>query len=358
MACQTPETPDTDNDCCEPEESGWHSLNDNDEAAIESYKTAEYLRNWGWDVVGAAEAYVLLEKNDLPAAGGGETVSINDDGVDFTHPELVDQQGDIPHASMGGDKGYTDSHGTHVAGIVAAERDETGMHGLAWQARLHRANWNKWEDIASAAEAGASVVNLSWSEGNTDKAFAKIEDDLDDYRSHVEDAVQANAILVAALGQGDEVRHGVPVLFANEASINGQMLVVGNVDANLDLDNFPCGHSVDAALEYCLVAPGSDILAPAPLKENFQDRHVEWIDGAPYHRWDGTSMATPIVAAAAAILRAAFPDVPPNEIVNAILETAQPLHEDGEDADSISYTYGAGLLDIHGAVEWLGSNTQ
>ena len=137
---------------------------------------------------------------DIEASGGWQittggtnvVVAIIDSGIDFTHPDLADNQwinskpvnGDLHGWDFVADSGeITDEegHGTAVAGIVAASgNNEVGVTGVMWRASLMSLRVLDSAgngDVAAAVEAidyavdhGARVINLSW--GTTGESFA------------------------------------------------------------------------------------------------------------------------------------------------------------------------------------------
>ena len=101
------------------------------------YETSEYNAQYGLASINASTAYAD------GYSGSDVTVAVIDTGVDTDHPDL---DGNI--ASGGYDYYFNDSdpnpiaqgdymsHGTHVAGIIAAEKNSTGMHGIAYMQKF------------------------------------------------------------------------------------------------------------------------------------------------------------------------------------------------------------------------------
>ena len=165
------------------------------------------LENAGGDCVAEFTESTCAVDVDIDAAaawpvstGAGVVVAVLDDGLDFTHPDLdtqawtnpddatvdgVDNDGngfvdDVHGVNLCGAAGPStelhgageDYHGTAVASVVAAATDDTGMAGVAPDARVMAVRWlinNKCMDTDMAAAAieyavdeGADVINASW----------------------------------------------------------------------------------------------------------------------------------------------------------------------------------------------------
>ena len=95
-------------------------------APKESFETEEYKASWALDIINASEAYAL------GYTGLGETIGVLDSPVRVTHPELAGKADTIDVAA----DWEQVTHGTHVAGIIAAKRDGIGMHGVAFDAGI------------------------------------------------------------------------------------------------------------------------------------------------------------------------------------------------------------------------------
>ncbi|MGH3762741.1 type VII secretion-associated serine protease mycosin [Actinophytocola sp.] len=279
-----------------------------------------------------AQQLLDLDRTWPHGTGAGVTVAVIDSGVDADHPQLRGKV--LPGRDfylVGTLPGNYDceSHGTAVASIIAAARaDGVGFRGVAPDARIlpvrvvDRAPADESDSapidprvvargIRYAADQGAKVINLSLS-------------GYGDYRP-VRDAVayaqRKDALLVAAAG--NRAQDGSPVSFP--ASYDG-VLGVGSVDqAGARAQGSQTGPYVD------VVAPGVDVLAATRA-----GGHVYWT---------GTSFATPFVAATAALVRSAHPDLTAPQVAERIMATADPARG-GWRSDE----YGFGLVDPYRAV--------
>lgn len=147
-----------------------------DKADVFPYQPdAEYLRNWGLEMINALPAY------QRGFTGKGVTVAVIDSGLNIYHPEFANRispalknfgESLTPYdVSDVAANGMVQGHGTHVSGIIAAARDGVGMHGVAYDATIlplraiikgDKADFPYLEAMDYAAEAGAGVLNGSF----------------------------------------------------------------------------------------------------------------------------------------------------------------------------------------------------
>jgi len=303
--------------------------------------TAESTANYGVAQVGADIAYAQ------GATGRGVEVAVIDSGISLDHPEFVgriDRQNSIDIVTGSRDTLEDESgHGSHVAGIVAANVDGAGMRGIAPQATLLAIRTDLRDasvcdspgcgyfdsDVAAALDyaraQGADIINLSiGKEGGINS----------DYRRALQRAVASGALVVVAAGNQGDDQPLTPARLATEGDIVGGMLVAGAVDRDGDIYG-PTNGAGDTA-PYFLVAPGVDIYS------TFRDEG--------YSRLTGTSMATPHIAGAAAVLKGAFPSLSMQQVAALLLETADDLGAAG-----IDQRYGSGLVDLARALQPVGT---
>ncbi len=236
---------------------------------------------------------------------GGTIVAVIDTGVDATHPDLAPNV--LPgHDFVAGDDDPADEngHGTHVAGTIAAERGNgIGVAGVADGAAkilplrvLDGAGSGRTSDVilayGQAFQSGAKVVNLSL--GSTTSSRAE------------HDAIAAfpTMLFVAAAGNGgpDGVGDNNDAIATYPcAYLLPNVVCVAASDNRDQLASF----SNYGALSVDLAAPGVSIASTWP--------------GGGYSWSSGTSMATPHVAGAAALLWAAAPNALPIDISSALL---------------------------------------
>ena len=250
-------------------------------------------------------------------------IAVLDTGVDMTHIELVNKVVSTGRDFTRDTMDATDDHwhGTHVAGVAAAETNNgVGIAGVSWNCRIlpgkvleaDGTGYYSWiiEAIVWAVEEGAKVINLSLG-GDEDDDFL---------RNACKYAYDRGVVIVAAAGN-DDASVGYP------AAYDPYVLAVAATDYNDErvwFSNF--GPEVDVA------APGVLVLGPAP----------QWYVGQgylPYLFASGTSQATPHVAGMAALLFSVKPWLRPAEVMNIIRYTADDVNHSqkpGRD-DDIGY---------------------
>lgn len=267
----------------------------------------------------------------LPAAhavadGRGVTVAVLDTGVDAAHPALagrlrpgfdfVDFDADASEAGSPGDRGW--GHGTHVASLVA--QVAPGARILPIRVLDAQGRGNVWvlaegllhaldPDGDPATPDGAQIINLSLGTLQRTELLEDIVElagckriDVDDDEDDVERCARGGAALVvsAAGNAGD----ATPLYPAAEDE-DGALAVAASTEAGRLAGFSTRGEWVQ------LAAPGERILGALP--------------GGRYGSWSGTSMAAPLVAGAAALLRQAFPSWSPQELAERLIDDARPL---------------------------------
>ncbi|MGH2708389.1 MAG: S8 family serine peptidase [Actinomycetota bacterium] len=285
-------------------------------AAMGSNDTS-FSRQWALDKIGAPSAWTS-------STGAGVRIGIVDSGVDLLHEDLADKI--VAHTSCVGANGNASrcsgsgqdahGHGTHVAGIAAAFKDNgKGIAGVAPDASLVVAKVldergaGNLDDVNAgikwAVDNGAKVINLSLG----DPVFL------------------LTSLLGTGLEEGVEYAwaHGaVPVL----ASGNTNLLGLGSSDYG-DLDAIVVGATGpdDHVTDYSspLGSAKWSILAPGGANNATQADDIYstyWVRGQQnqYKYLAGTSMATPHVAGAVGLLLAR--GYTPQGAVDRILETA------------------------------------
>ncbi|MET8465404.1 S8 family peptidase [Micromonospora zamorensis] len=265
--------------------------------------------------------------------GRGTTVAVLDTGADFTHPDLVGRVADrADFTAEGGDAVDHNGHGTHVASTIAgtgaAARGQ--RRGVAPDAKL--VIGKVLDDHGSGADSGI-IAGMEWAATRADVINMSLggsdPDDGNDPLSLAVDGLSRStgALFVIAAGNS-----GGAISSPGSAA---SALTVGAVDRNDKLADFssrgPLVTSNVAKPE--LVAPGVDIVAARAAGTNLQDPIDRY-----YEAISGTSMASPHVAGAAALLAQRHPDWTGAQLKAALVGAADPLS--GVDA----YAVGAGRL--------------
>jgi hypothetical protein len=221
-------------------------------------------------------------------------------------------------------------HGTMVAGIAAAGTNNGGVAGAAWQGRimpikvLDSTGSANDDDIAAgitfAVDHGASVINLSLGGPG---ASTTLQTAIDYATSH-------NVVVVAAAGNDGDKGVTAATTPHYPAACNG-VISVGSTNAAGNHSGFSSyGSWID------VVAPGESILSstrPTSAAPGF------------YGSGSGTSFSSPLVAAAAFLLRSADPNASQATISLRLIATAHDLGTAGVDS-----VYGSGMVDAAAAL--------
>jgi len=215
-------------------------------------------------------------------------------------------------------KGPDSQHGTHVAGIIAAERNnDIGMDGVAANVRIMSIRTvpdgdERDKDVANAiryaVDNGASIINMSFGKGYS--PYKKVVDKAVKY------ARRNDVLLVHAAGnagQENDFGNNFPNdkfakrgLFGPKYADN--WLEIGALNYAMD-ENLAASFSNYSMELVDVFAPGVAIYATTP-----EDT---------YEFLQGTSMASPVVAGIAAVLRSYFPDLTAEQVKDVIMASAE-----------------------------------
>ncbi|MEV4122942.1 S8 family peptidase [Micromonospora sp. NPDC049645] len=265
--------------------------------------------------------------------GKGVRVAVLDTGADFTHPDLVGRVAErADFTAEGGDAVDHNGHGTHVASTIAG----TGAaahgqrRGVAPEAKLVI---GKVLDDHGSGEDSGIIAGMEWAAARAKVINMSLggsaPDDGNDPLSLAVDGLSkaTGALFVIAAGNS-----GAAISSPGSAA---SALTVGAVDRDDKLADFssrgPLVTSNVAKPE--LVAPGVDIVAARAAGTNLQDPIDRY-----YEAISGTSMASPHVAGAAALLAQRHPNWTGERLKAALVGAADPLT--GIDP----YAVGAGRL--------------
>jgi len=258
----------------------------------------DWLRQWNIRRVAAPEAWAL-------STGKAEiVVAVVDSGVDAAHPDLTENL--LPgydFVNHDADPNDDYGHGTHVTGILSARlNNNIGVAGMAQDTSilplkvLNHSGTGSYANISAAiqyaTDSGASIISLSLG-GESPSAVLQ---------QAVTNAHDAGVVMVASAG--NQGRSGVyyPARYPEVLAI----AATGHYDRWLSYSNR--GAEVD------LAAPGGTAADPI------------WSTAPGGYGWEyGTSMATPHVAGAAALMRAKNPTLSPDEIAGILRQTADKV---------------------------------
>ncbi|MFI8448933.1 S8 family serine peptidase [Streptomyces erythrochromogenes] len=293
---------------------------------------------------------------DQGATGTGVKIAVLDTGVDADHPDLA-QRIVSTHSFVPGED-ITDrrGHGTHVASIIAGTGAASAGKEKGVAPGAHLAIAKVLSDAGTGTESGiiagmewaavterAKIVNLSLGNASTHHQ--------NDPMSQAVNALsaQTGALFVIAAGNSGPGPHTV-----NSPGTAAAALTVAAVDSADTIAGFSSSgpRTDDGGLKPDLSAPGVNVLAA-------RSQHLP--GEGPYTAKSGTSMATPHVAGAAALLAAKHPDWTGQQLKDALMSTttpttAIPAHRGGTGRTDIAAAYRAqvtasGAVDT-GLIKW------
>jgi flagellar hook assembly protein FlgD len=248
------------------------------------------------------------------------TVAIIDSGIQTNHPELLGKIVNPYNSVTGGTTFSPSQHGTHVAGIIAATINSSGIAGIAPNVKVMPVNVFSGEyanmyDIASgiyyAIDRNADIINLSI--GSRSYSYML------DYAVHY--ARSKGVLVVAAAGNEDTYLETYPAAFDT-------VLGVSATDSNDRITNFSnYGDYIDFA------APGQTIYST--------------VSGSSYKEMSGTSMSAPIVSGVAALILSKNPFMSPVQVEDVLKKSSTDLGGKGWD-----YFYGYGRVDASKALQY------
>lgn len=274
---------------------------------------------WGLTMINAPTAWNYF------SSGSNVVIAIVDDAIERTHsdlsPNLWVNPGEIASNGIDDDNnGYIDDingydvasndnnpnppstaydHGTHVAGIASARTNNAaGVASIGFSCKLmcvkststSTAITNGYDGIVYAAVSGADVINMSWG----GPSFSTTGQNVVNY------ANSQGCILIAAAGNDDVSSQFYPAAFNNVVSV----AATNSSDAKASFSNY--GNWIDVS------APGNNIYSTTVSNT--------------YGNKSGTSMASPMVAGLAALMKSLNPTMPNADIINCLISTADNIN--------------------------------
>lgn len=232
---------------------------------------------WGVDRIGAALVHPYNK-------GTGVRVAIIDTGIDYTHPDLNDNyMGGYNFVNNNADPMDDNGHGTHVAGIVAAEDNDFGVIGVAPEAYLYGV---KVLDRNGSGYFSDVIAGIDWSVQNGMQVISMslgANTGSDALKAACDNAYNAGVLLVAAagndgnhLGTGDSVDY--PARYES-------VIAVAATDSS----------SSNTRASWSSTGPAVELSAPGVIINST-------LFGGAYGTKSGTSMAAPHVSGTAALV--------------------------------------------------------
>ncbi|WP_413481071.1 autotransporter outer membrane beta-barrel domain-containing protein [Serratia proteamaculans] len=368
-----------------------------------SWRSNEFNAEWGLGAIHADQAYaagysgkgVKLGIFDQPVyakhpefASQNKVINLVTTGIrEYTDPYIPVKKGDVfrydgtPSVDSDGTLG---SHGTHVGGIAAGNRDGGEMHGVAFNAQIisaengdpgpedgiilgndgavYQAGWDAL--IAS----GARIINNSWGIGITEKFDQGGKDPayphftLADAQKQFDQIKQILGTKAGGAYQGaiDAARSGIVTIFAagNDYNLNNPDAMAGLAyfvpeiapnwlsvaslqdpsntgDYSISSFSSRCGYTAS----FCVAAPGTKVYSSI-IEGNSVDNLT-----TGYAKYSGTSMAAPHVAGSIAVLMERFPYMTGAQVASVLKTTTVDMGAPGIDA-----LYGWGMIDLGKAI--------
>lgn len=365
------------------------------EQAKKTWETAEYNKNWGLTAQKASSAYALgyhgqgvkvgqmdsgIRKGHVELSGDrwhavSASGKYTHDGERYPQYGYPNRDADTGkyHA---GDKfdldgyfnsKYNDNHGTGCAGVYAGNRDGQGMHGVAWGSEFYSANTGGTDDsnygpfpdygffkagYDALVDAGVKIINNSW--GTNLKQVDANGKILDYYHSGPE-LTTVNDIEYEYFMFKQNYNGGPSFVDAAWDAVKGKDVIQAFSAGNNDRANpyhrglFPY-FNPEAEKQWLVVsglkeASGDNYRLEANFNEAGYAKY--WTMSAPgqngytsnfkaddaYGRYSGTSMATPFVSGAFAVIASRYTDMTAVQAREVLLTTAHHRNPDGSIID-------------------------
>lgn len=286
-------------------------------------------------LIGIVDTGIDFEHEDLTQMvwhNAGE-VGIDNNGNDKSNNGIDDDNNgfidDWRGWDFGSEKGFDNNptygniHGVHVSGIAAAQvNNGIGVAGMCPRAKilpvkigydfgLDNSVNNEYEGLLYAASMGAKVINCSWGASG----FSKVN------QLAIETATEMGALIVAAAGNDGQNEKFYPSSYKQVISVAS----TADDDVRSGFSNYSTAVDISA--------PGTFIFSTIPDNK--------------YDYMSGTSMASPVVAGAAAVLRSQYPDYSPKQIKSLLQVNADDISEQNPNFNGL---IGSGRLNLLNAI--------
>ena len=325
--------------------SGSNAVSESPVISVASdFETTEYNAQYGLGKIKASDIYAD------GYSGSGVIVGVIDTGVDIDHPDLVNNiaSGGCDYVDGNSSCSDTDaspssqgafmSHGTHVAGIIAGTKNNVGMHGVAYNAKIlplragNSAGSITYTAVDSsidrAISKGAKVINASFGGSSIPNTTAQKW-----LLAHNNDIVTVHA---AGNNGGSNPILGAQLPYHNGyTALSSTLIAVVATNSSNTIASYSnrCG----IAKNWCMAAPGDNIYSTVAVNDSNYSGN--------YGTMSGTSMADPHVSGAIAVLRSKWPSKSASQVVSILYDTATDIGATG-----IDVIYGRGLLNLDNAL--------
>ncbi|WP_405361112.1 S8 family serine peptidase [Kitasatospora sp. NBC_00085] len=279
---------------------------------------------WHLDAMHAPEMWQISK-------GQGITVAVIEGGFKLDHPDLVGQllPGKDFSGLPGGVGSYSNGHGTQMASLIAGSgkgMGGNGAYGLAPGAKILPLKIQNGSDgsglssadfldqigqaVSYAADQGAKVINIS----QGIEAIKTSPDDVAKLNRVIASATAKGSLVVSSVG--NSAQQGNPVEYPGGLP---NVVGVGAVDRNGEVTSeSERGPQVD------LVAPGAEMVEACTGQTGYCDSH-------------GTSDATALVSASAALVWSVHPDWTANQVLRVLISSAGKPSDGSVRADNVGF---------------------
>ena len=332
-------------------------------ANADDFRTDEYkyIGDNVLDLVNAADAYAQ------GYTGKGVTVGVADIGfVNLAHPEFAGKGNKTAPAGFNiENSGFTWAdvyHPTHVAGIIAANKDGSGMHGVAFDSCIVSSSAESGysgtdEDYSSSGyfdyyayyltDPDVKIINNSW--GYTGGAFISLiqnEDDFEDTKNYalfnndaeiIAKAVNRDKLLIFASGNDGHLNSDLisdfDILYGDKA-YNDNIITVTAVKADSftkkeDSNLLAASDAIAIFSNLAMYNEDTALTAPGWMINSV---YADFTASESNYKMDaGTSMSTPMVTGVGALVQQAFPYLSGKQIGDVLLSTANKNIESKKD---------------------------
>lgn len=321
---------------------------------------------WHLDVINAAAAW------DISKGDTNIIVAVLDNAIYTDHPDLVNKiaiQVDLADDDSIANPPvaeYIWSHGTHTAGLIAAETDNsTGVSSLGYNVRIMavklasdasdgQAMTAGFEGIVWAADHGADVINMSW---GSPTFFITMQ-------NTVNYAYNKGCILLGAAGNNGDgaetsANPAIPVNYVGYPAALEHVIAVGSTDSDDAKSSFseygtwidvcaPGGFDATTGIFSVLSTTYSDAGDIMSMLTGTGGGAASWGITGKYDCMQGTSMACPVAAGLAGLMLSVNPNLTPDELTEIMKATCDNI--DAQNTQFID-SIGAGRINAASALQ-------
>lgn len=300
---------------------------------IQSEQAWNYSKGESEIIIAVTDNEFAMDHDDLKQAWWVNKDEIPGNGIDDDQNGYIDDVNGWDFASGDNNPDHDGpTHGTHVAGIIAAAHNSIGVRGIAPHIKIMPLRWygsGRWttaliiETYMYAYHNGAKIISTSY---NIDILVNDMA-----YRKMLKDLTSKGVLIVNSAGNDSEKDP--------PRSVIKELILVCSVKTNeKDADEKSKFSNYGEGIDIC--APGDPILST--VRDRYQGR-------SRYGVLKGTSMATPVVAAAAALIWSRFPELNSHQVRRKLLLSTDDI--DDKQWFWIRGKLGSGRLNLAKAVQ-------